>query len=176
MKQLLSVWLIPTKEDKKYLRETINKLGKEYNSPVFIPHLTLFGDINIELKDLKKAIDKVFENIKPLKINKTSVSQSELFFKTVFIEFEKSKLLINLFENLIKETGEKKDVSIFKPHISLLYKLMPENEKLKIIENLNVKNEFTIDRVVINAPKEEEIDFNNVSGWQSLYTKEFKPH
>lgn len=172
MRQLLSVWLVPQKNDEKYLKSIIERLGKENNSPTFIPHLTLFGDINIEFEGLKKAIDKVFENIKPFKINKTSVLQSELFFKTVFVEFEKNNLLTSLFENLVKETDEKKDISTFKPHISLIYKLMPEIEKIKIIKKLNIKDEYIIDKVLINAPKKGTKDFYNVKGWQSLYTKE----
>ena len=171
MKQLLSVWLVPEKEDENYLQELINTLGKENNSPIFIPHLTLFGDIKIEFEELKNAIDNVFENIKPFKIKKTCVFQSELFFKTVFVEFKKSNLLTNLFENLEKETGEKKDVSTFKPHISLMYKLMPEVEKLKIIKKHNIKDEFVIDRVFINAPGLGKKDFFDVNSWKTLYDK-----
>jgi 2'-5' RNA ligase len=170
--RLLSLWLVPVKEDKEYLSKIVNDLAIKYNSPVFIPHLTLFGDTNIELDRFKKGVDKVFENVKPFKIKKTAVSQSELFFKTVFIEFEKSNLLINLFESLVKETGVKNDINNFKPHISLMYKLMSENEKFKIIETLNIKDEFSIGSVYINAPKNGDKDFLNVEGWQTLYKKD----
>jgi hypothetical protein len=92
------------------------------------------------------------------------------FLKTVFIEFEKNELLINLFENLSKGTNEK-NITAFKPHISLIYKIIPTEEKLKIIEKLNIKDDFLIDKVVINAPKEGEKDFLNIKGWRSLYEK-----
>ena len=172
MKQLLSVWLVPQLEDEKYLSDVVNKLAKKNNSPVFIPHLTLFGDIKIEIGKLKNAIDKVSENIKPIKIKKTQISQSEIFFKTVFIEFEKNEILTNIFENFVKETNKKKDINTFKPHVSLMYKLLTTEDKLKIIENINIKDEYIMDRIFINAPKEETEDFYNVKGWRSLYIKQ----
>jgi hypothetical protein len=89
MNNLLSVWLVPQEDDERYLREIIVKLGKENNSPVFIPHLTLFGDINIDSEELRKSIDGVFNNIKPFRIRKTAISQSELFFKNRFYRIRK---------------------------------------------------------------------------------------
>ena len=170
MKQLLAIWLVPQDNDKEYLQKIVNGLGEKYNAPLFVPHLTILGDTIIELEDLKQAIDKSFKNIKPIKIKKTQISQSELFFKTVFIEFEENEILKKVFENLKNNLPEKTDY-VFKPHISLLYKIMPEEEKIKIVKNLNIKSEFIIDKVVVNAPKNGDTDFLNIEDWQSFYTK-----
>lgn len=171
MDNFFSVWLVPQKEDENYLSNVIQELGKKNNSPIFTPHLTLFGDINIELDKLKSIIGDVFFNIKPFEIQKTRINQSEAFFKTVFIEFELNNTLKNLFTAFSEKT-DKRNLSTFKPHVSLIYKTMPVDEKLNIIEKLNIKDAFTIDRVVITAPKEGEKGFLNVSGWRSLFTKQ----
>ena len=171
MRQLLAVWLVPQDNDKEYLQKIVNDLGEKYNAPLFVPHLTILGDTLIELKDLKQAIDKAFENIKPITIKKTQISQSNIFFKTVFIELEENEMLASVFENLKNNLPEKTDY-VFKPHISLLYKIMPEEEKIKIVKNLNIKSEFIIDKVVVNAPKNGDTDFLNIEGWQSLYVKD----
>lgn len=170
MNNLLSVWLVPAKNDNVYLGNIINNLGKEYGSPTFDPHLTLFGNINIETEELKEAIDRVSNKIKPFKIKKTAISQSELFFKTVFIEFELNEELKNLFIALSRKT-DNRDIATFKPHISLIYKTMPKEEKLKIIEKLDIKDEFLIDKVVVNAPKKGDKDFLNIESWRALYEK-----
>lgn len=164
---LFSVWLIPDEEE---LAEIIKDLAKKYNSPVFIPHLTLLADVTISFDDLKSAVDEVFENKKPFNIKKTRLNQSEQFFKTVFIEFELSDILKNLFTALSVKT-DKKSVENFKPHISLIYKLMPEDEKRRIIKNLKIKNNFTINGVYINAPIKGDTDFMDVSNWRVLYKK-----
>ena len=49
---------------------------------------------------------------------------------------------------------------------------MSDEEKLQIIESLNIKDNFTIGSIYINAPKNGEKDFLNVSGWQTVYKKE----
>lgn len=170
MKQLLSVWLVPVKRDKEYLGKIIKDLGGKYDAPVFVPHLTLIGDITINYDELKTAVDEIFKNVKPFKIKKTRINQSEKFFKTVFIEFELDNNLINLFNAISKQT-DKRDLSTFKPHLSLIYKTMSEAERKKIMNKLSIKDEFTIGSVYVNAPKEGEKDFYDVLGWRTLYVK-----
>ena len=170
MNKLFSVWLVPQRKEEKELGKIVKDLAQKYNSPIFIPHLTLLGGMMINFDDLKSAVNKVFKEQKPFTIKKTKLNQSEKFFKTVFMELESSYILKNLFTTLSKKT-DKSSVENFKPHISLIYKLMPEDEKLKVIENLDVENEFTISRVFISAPKEGDADFMDVEGWRVLYKK-----
>lgn len=170
MDNLFSVWLVPQKNEEEYLSKIVKDLAIEHQSPVFTPHLTLLGGINTNFEDLKDAIDRTFDTIKPFKIKKTRLNQSELFFKTVFIEFELDEILQNAFTALSENT-DKRSIEEFKPHISLMYKTMPTEEKLKVIEKLNVKDEFLIDSVYIQAPKEGNHDFLNVKGWRVLYEK-----
>ena len=170
MQKLLSILLIPSKNGEDYLNKIIRNLGIHYHAPIFIPHLTILVDTMIEPEALKSIANEVFQNVKPFKIKTKKINQSEAFFKTVFIEFNMNKDLKNLFTVLSKKT-DKRAFSTFKPHISLIYKNMPEKERLKIIKNLNIKDEFEIGRVLINAPKEGEEDFLNVEHWQFLYEK-----
>lgn len=168
MKTLLSVWLVPQEKDKLYLYEIIDKLAKENNAPTFIPHLTLLPGIEMEVNDLKIILNEVFNQTKSFKINKTKISQSEQFFKTVFIEFELDENLKNLFMRLSEKT-DNKSIDAFNPHISLLYKTMPEEEKEKIIKNLSIKNDFIIDKVIINAPGLGQTDYLDIPSWRNLY-------
>jgi 2'-5' RNA ligase len=170
MQKLLSILLIPSKNDENYLNKIIRNLGIHYHAPIFIPHLTIFADTIIEPETLKSIADEVFKSVKPFKVKVKKINHSEAFFKTVFIEFHLNKDLKNLFTILSKKT-DKRAFSTFKPHISLIYKNMPEKERLKIIKTLNIKEEFEIGRVIINAPKEGEKDFLDVEHWQFLYEK-----
>ena len=170
MDNLFSVWLVPQRKEEKELNKIVKNLAKKYNSPIFIPHLTLLGNAMISFEALKSIVDEVFEDKKPLTIKKTKLNQSEQFFKTVFIEFELSDILKNFFIALSKKT-DKSSVENFKPHISLIYKLMPESEKIRIIKSLDVKNNFIVDSAYIVAPKKGDADFLNVEGWRVLYKK-----
>lgn len=169
---LLSIWLVPKGNDLSNLSTIINDLADKYKSPVFTPHLTLFGDTKVDFQVLKSAVDEVFTNVKPFKVKSTGISQSELFFKTVFIEFNLDENLTNLFNNVSSKT-DNRSIDSFKPHISLIYKMMPKEEKLKIIESLKVESEYTIGAAYIVAPKEGTDDFMDVEGWRILYKKSF---
>jgi 2'-5' RNA ligase len=170
MNNLFSVWLVPEEKDNEYLRTIVDNLAKQYSSPVFSPHLTLAGSITSSLEEAKNAVDEVFKKTRPFKIRKTKLNQSELFFKTVFIELELDDNLKNLYIAFAEKIKEG-DISTFKPHISLIYKLMSEQEKLKIIEKLSIKDEFTIEYVTINAPRAGAKDFMDVEGWRTVYKR-----
>ncbi len=170
MDNLLSVWLVPAREDEEELTTTVNNLAKEHNSPIFNPHLTLMGDVSTTLEDLQSAIDGVLGNQPPFRIKTQGLDQSEAFFKTVFIKFELNDTLKNLFQALSQRTN-KQSIDNFKPHISLMYKLMPEEEKKKIVQSLSAKNEYIIGAAYIVAPKLGDKDFLDVEGWRTLYKK-----
>lgn len=172
MNNLLSVWLVPAKEGEEELTATVNNLAKEHGSPIFTPHLTLIGDVSMTLWDLQSAVDEVFTHKPQFKVKTQGLSQSEAFFKTVFIEFEINDTLRNLFLALSERT-DKRSVDNFKPHISLIYKLMPQDKKAKIINSLNIKDEYTIGGAYIVAPKEGDADFLDVEGWRIIYKKNF---
>ena len=53
-----SVWLVPQKDDEKYLSNIIEDLGAKYSAPTFTPHLTLLGDVEIELDALQNIVDR----------------------------------------------------------------------------------------------------------------------
>lgn len=172
MGNLFSVWLVPQEDDEIYLSNIIKDLGKEHNAPVFTPHLTLLGNVTIDYDKLKSVIDTIFQNVKPFRIKKIGLNQSEDFFKTVFIECELDENLKVPFERISSKT-DKRSVESFKPHISLIYKTLSKDERIKIIEEMNIKNKFVIDNVYIVAPREGQKDWYDVGNWRILYKKSF---
>ena len=172
MENFFSIWLVPQDDDKLYLEKVIFKLANENYSPAFTPHLTICGDITITLEKLKSAFDNAFNQAKPFKIKKTGVGQSEDFFKTVYIEFEINQELRDLFLKLSEGT-DKRLIENFKPHMSLIYKKMPKDEKLAIIDKLYLKNEYTIGAAYLTAPKKGKRDWYDVKDWRILYKKRF---
>jgi 2'-5' RNA ligase len=169
MQDSYSIWLVPQNEDKEYLQSIIQTLAEKYSSPIFIPHITLLADTHLDLEKLKLAVDKIFENIKPFTINKIDIDQCDQFFKTIYLKFELNEMLKNLFLDFSKNT-EERNLSTFSPHLSLMYKRIPEKERKKIINDLTIKNEFVIGSVLIN--KNDSNDYENVNGWQIVYQKE----
>ncbi|MEA1881827.1 MAG: hypothetical protein U9N31_05440 [Candidatus Marinimicrobia bacterium] len=152
-----SFWLLPGKEDKAYLSKTIQSLGKEYNAPVFDPHCTLFSPVS-DFESAKTIINQL--NFKPFEVTMSGLHQSEIIWKTVFIELEINPYLILL--NYLFQQAFDMDYN-FQPHISLIYKEMNMETKMIIIEKLIVKNSYRMSRIAI-------VDTTGpVEGWESVY-------
>ena len=149
MKQVISIWLLPSRKDSHYLSEIIKKLSAQYKVPEFIPHLTIYGSIEINFEKAKLIVSKSIKGLKSFIIHANKLNQSDYFWKTVFIEFKVNEYLQAINKNLHKELIDFKNYKL-KPHISLIYKELTDEEKIKIIKNLKVKKYYTIDSIAIN--------------------------
>src|SRR3989344_4241262 len=114
MDRFHSLWLVPENEQKDQLQSIVNRLAEDNNSPTFTPHLTLIGDVEIQLEPFRRAVDEVFEGINAFYIKATAVNFSEKFAKSVFIEFELDENLKNLFIEISKRTENFYDVEKWK--------------------------------------------------------------
>lgn len=165
-----SLWLVPQKDDEIYLSKIVNQLSEKYEAPTFVPHLTILGDIEIDLENLKKIVDQTFRKVKPFAVNITAVKFTENFRKTLFIEFEINNTLKNLFNELSEKT-DKRSITTFTPHLSLIYKIMPNNDKEKIINNLYIKDQIIFGGIWINDNGNLPDGPEYVKSWKTLYKK-----
>jgi 2'-5' RNA ligase len=145
---MYAIWLTFSQNDKKYLRKIITNIAKKYHAPEFEPHITIYGLIDIEINLIKKILKKIAKNNKSFITRKTKILQSNNLWKTIYIELENQKEFIKIYQNL-KGYFEQIEKNEFNPHISLIYKILSTTEKTQIINQLNIKKEFTIEQIVI---------------------------
>nr|MBT6368159.1 hypothetical protein [Candidatus Neomarinimicrobiota bacterium] len=158
--------MTPCEEDEAFLSSVIRELAEEYDAPFFSPHCTLYSPVTdlSTAKDLIKSI-----GLNPIEVRKTGIGQSDVIWKTIFIELEKSHELSN-FQHQIEShilTPNLNPYS-FNPHISLIYKEMPEEQKRSIIRKLDVKDSFLMNTVEIVRTG------GTVDHWATVYWKELK--
>jgi hypothetical protein len=120
---LVSIWLIPSPKDAQYIQAIINNLAATYQAPVFDSHCTLYSPTDLPAAELKQILEQSANNMKSFYVKKAAISHTENIWKTIFIELLRS------------------------PHISLLYKEIPDKKKEDIIRNLQVKNSFKMDKI-----------------------------
>jgi len=173
LEKLHSIWLVPEEQDEIALRSLIDELADKYHAPHFIPHLTLFSRIDMETETLKKIITETFEDQKSFIVKKDSIEQSDDFFKTVFINIELDDNLKNLFNKLSNRTG-KRDLSLFKPHISLIYKNLEEKERIDMARTIKIKNELKLNRIFVVAPKRNDNNFKDMENLRVLFIKNLR--
>jgi len=158
---LISIWLIPAREDAQYIKVIIDNLSINYQAPVFSPHCTLYSPIDLPKAELKKILERSAKNMKSFYVKNIMISHTEDLWKTIFIELLRSSELEQLQQEVISQFQVEQPYK-FSPHISLLYKEIPDKIKEDIIRNLQVKNSFKMDKIaaVRTGP--------NVDNWETV--------
>ena len=158
---MISIWLIPAREDAQYIQVIIDNLSINYQAPVFSPHCTLYSPIDLPKAELKKILERSAKNMKSFYVKNIMISHTEDLWKTIFIELLRSSELEQLQQEVISQFQVEQPYK-FSPHISLLYKEISDKKKEHIIRNLQVKNSFKMDKIaaVRTGP--------NVDNWETV--------
>jgi len=104
--------------------------------------------VDSEISLIDSIAKEVILNCNSFLVKKSEILQSEELWKTVYIELKMNIQLELIYKNL-KKHFEKILKYEFNPHISLIYKILPIQEKIKIINELDIKNEFMINKLVV---------------------------
>jgi 2'-5' RNA ligase len=145
---MYAVWLIFSQNDTKYLKKIITNIAKKYDAPEFEPHITIYGILDIEINLIKKILKKIARNNKLIISKNIKILQSNNLWKTIYIELENQKEFTKIYQDL-KEYFKQIKKYEFNPHISLVYKILSTIEKTEIINQLDIKKEFTIEQIAI---------------------------
>ncbi|MEC4849314.1 MAG: hydrolase [Nitrosarchaeum sp.] len=137
-----------SKSDREYLKNTIDGISEKYHAPKFEPHITVYGLIETEINQIDKIAKEVILNQNSFLVKKSEILQSEELWKTIFIELKSNNQMESVHKNF-KKYFDKVSRYQFKPHVSLIYKILPIEEKMKIINNLDIKNEFQVSKLAI---------------------------
>src|SRR5579864_8543296 len=125
-KNLYSLWLQPEDKVLEDMQKIIKQLAKQYSAPIFEPHITLLGDLNLSKE---QALDRAFQLSSNLNVFTTQLSQldyTDAYFKCVFIKAKESKQVVEIFEKarkVFKVNGK------YMPHLSLMYGNLEEELK-----------------------------------------------
>ena len=143
-----AIWLTFSENDRNYLKNIMDDLSEKYYAPKFEPHITVYGLVDSEMSLIENIAKEAILNCNSFLVEKSEILQSEELWKTVYIELKMNKHLELVSKNL-KKHFEKIVKYQFNPHISLIYKILPIEEKIKIIKELDIKNKFMVNKLVV---------------------------
>ena len=115
-----SVWLIPHNNIINFYSNLINHFSKQYDSPIFQPHVTLLGRVNKNPEKTFSFFDNMTENYGYSHLTPMKIVEAEQPWKSLVITLkmdESLKKLQNEVQNRFKELKK----YIFNPHLSLAY-------------------------------------------------------
>lgn len=152
-----SIWLIPNEPVYSKLRTVIYDLATSHGNPAFEPHLTLLGDIEGEVPDIKQKMQSLVESAIALELTLSEVSISTTFFQSVFVRVKSTAALMQL--NMDAKKLFNLENNFFMPHISLFYGgSLKEREMLSKEINLEKEN-FKVAKLVLAPVTEDPRDW-----------------
>jgi Cyclic phosphodiesterase-like protein len=118
----IAYWLIPAQPARSFFESMIVDLARQYNAPVFEPHMTIYvGSDRAEVA--AEVITKAVDGCKPIEVELLDVDHSGEFIKTLFVRSALNRRLQRLNE-MIRNAAQDSSEYQLKPHLSLLYKQM----------------------------------------------------
>ncbi len=97
----ISIWLVPKKAERKKLEKIINKLANQYGAYPFIPHITLYYlKTSMSLESVIKIIKGIVIDTEELTLQAKDIKYSDIFTKTLYVEYEISSSLQKLYQQL----------------------------------------------------------------------------
>jgi len=115
---MYSIWLTLQDPLLTDLKTDIETLARLTRGPVFDPHLTVLGDMDlprVAVLELASTIRPAFQDVTAI-VN--GVGYGSTFFQSVFLELQLPDALFDLQRSMLKQLGL---ATKYPPHISLAY-------------------------------------------------------
>ena len=168
---VIAYWLIPAEPAHSFFQDVINDLARRYDAPLFEPHVTIYVGAN-DANAAEKALSKAAREWQTIDLKALGINHSDEFIKTIFVQFALNRKLRRL-NSIIRDAAQDSSHYELKPHLSLLYKMMPAIVRSELAHSINVPfSEVMFDvlkTVRCISPTQNRVD---VEAWQVVATRE----
>lgn len=130
MSAAYSLWLMPREADLLLLGAEVGRLAPEFGEPVFLPHVTIQGDLDMDLDVLQLHAERIAAGLGPLHWPVRAVESSAHFFRCLYLRFDSTPAFEAMQRAAAAATGTVTGLSPY-PHLSLAYgQMRPHHEPL----------------------------------------------
>jgi putative hydrolase of the HAD superfamily len=161
-----SVFLTPATDEFDRLSAIIRRLAERFGSPVFEPHVTVYGGRCPNRESLLPLLSAA-DGIPPFSLPVLGIGQTEEFFKSFFIRFEEHPLL-RVIHDRVREQVEVDSGYRLIPHLSLMYADLPRGVKEPLAREVSPGREILFDEVKIVAPVDPDKGWLDTPGWRTI--------
>ena len=145
--KVYSIWLVPEGGKREFYQKLIEALGREHKGPIFVPHITVLGNIRMEEEEVLLKLRELAGLHHPLSVTLNEVAAGNEFYRCVFAKAEKTPSLLQLYTDacrVLEITPED-----FMPHLSLLYGEYDMSLKKKIAAGIEIHDTLYLDSLFI---------------------------
>ena len=160
MRAEYSLWLMPCAEQLGALTALVAELAPAFGAPAFVPHVTIQGDLAMDLDILAAHTQVLATTSAALCWPVQSVASSAQFFRCLYVRFAGTQAFDALQRTALGFTGTASGLSPF-PHLSLAYgQLQPQHQTVSDALHTRFAGEsICFDRIAIcRSSKDVPID------------------
>jgi 2'-5' RNA ligase len=144
-----ALWLKPSGPAYDVLATAIHDLAREFDAPIFEPHVTLLADLDGTEEQHLQRIKALAQQLHSFQITLTEASYGREYFQCVFLRAEQSIELMRaraLAQQAFHQVG-----NAYMPHVSLIYGVFGDARKLEIINRLprGLRRSFAVNAVYL---------------------------
>jgi len=165
MSKEYSVWLMPEEdsEEMSKFQSLITEYSERYESPDFVPHVTLVGGIERPENVLLEKVQELAGNSDCLEIRFSGSHFSTTRHQCNYLLIDPTVELLEMHEDLTESLDL--DGGMYVPHLSLLYSNIGVNERAELddeIQGRSLPSGFKCSRIVVYDTSGEEEDWKMV--------------
>ncbi|MDP8219327.1 MAG: hypothetical protein P9M03_11455 [Candidatus Theseobacter exili] len=136
-----ALWLMPAGSVNKTLAQLISNISKQFNAPVFEPHVTLLGGLKSIHNPLKNKAENLVSELSKFNVYLTEPEFSDSYFQCLYYKVKATRQIISVYETAFGIFCPAKKMGSFFPHLSLLYGNISQDKKQEILKNFK-SNQF----------------------------------
>tara|TARA_B100000900_G_scaffold353017_1_gene320939 strand:+ start:477 stop:986 length:510 start_codon:yes stop_codon:yes gene_type:complete len=147
-----SVWLLPKAKDNKIFTENIKFYSNLYATDRFLPHVTLFGRMNVNPEPFYSFFNKIKSESEIEKVHILNIKVGDSPSKRMYMQLSLNKNLLELQKKINKKFKQYRNYE-FDPHVSLAYGNFTLNKKdISLISHKKMISFSSI--AIVNTPNE----------------------
>jgi 2'-5' RNA ligase len=139
----LMTWLVPAAGPvRQDLVATIDRLASGHGSARFQPHVTLVANVDSVADSAAEALTSLTAAMTPIDVRFTAIGHEQTYFRALYLRPEPSAQLAAVHEAVQRAWAL--DPWRFRPHLSLLYSDIREEQKRPIIDSIGIALPLTV--------------------------------
>ncbi len=161
----------PAEPIKLQLNKIINDLSSQYNTALFEAHITFYTDFYTNEQSIMDVFNAVIKDAPGFSLQPTQISYSDIFTRSLFLEFEDDSGLKILYEKA-KNLTSSSTPYVYRPHISLMYTSMPIDDRQMLVQDLKLpRGKFLFDCCGVAVTVEKPSNKADIEQWRLLNMK-----
>jgi hypothetical protein len=168
MNTKISFWLIPSAAYRPFFQEMINSLANAHDAPRFEPHVTIYSENYTVDESVDQLIETAVKNVPGFMLDIDQISYTDLYTKTLFVQFHPSAILTQISETLRRNSAHPSNY-VLNPHLSLIYQHLDQAIQTKLATELVIPyTQVFFDEVRAISTPEPVRSREDVEKWQTL--------